>query len=88
MTAVNFRAIYIPDKQKFQVEASDPDGRHVEMMSEARFKQFIDHLDTEIDVGGTVVKFDGGAPNASREAKDYFRKVYRSFQEAKQRGQA
>jgi hypothetical protein len=69
------------------VEISDPDGRHVEMMSEARFKQFIEHLDTEIDVGGVVVKFDGGDLNAPQAVKDYFRKVFQSFQDAKQRGQ-
>jgi hypothetical protein len=87
MMPVNFRAIYLPQKKRFQVEASDSDGRHIEMMSEARFKQFIDHLDSEVDIDGVVIKFDGGAPNASREAKAYFRKVYCSFQEAKQRGQ-
>jgi hypothetical protein len=57
------------------------------MMSEARFKQFIDHLDSEVDIDGVVVKFDSGAPNASRMAQDYFRRVHQSFQEARQRGQ-
>ncbi len=87
MLPVNFRAIYLPPKKRFRVEISDSDGRHVEMMSEARFKQFVDHLDSEIDVGGGGVKLDGGDPNAPRVVKDYFRKVYESFQEAKREGQ-
>ncbi len=87
MTVINFRAIYVPDKEKFQVEISGSDGRKVKMMTEARFKRFIDDLDTEIEVGGVEVKFDGGDPKALQVVKECSRKVYQSFLDAKQRGQ-
>jgi hypothetical protein len=87
MTVVNFRAIYVSDKQKFQVEISGTDGHQVKMMTEARFKRFIDDLDTEIEVGGVEVKFDGGDSTALQVVKDCSRKVYQSFLEARRRGQ-
>ena len=83
MTPVNFRAIYLPDKNGFQVEVSRPGSRQIELMSEERFKQFIADLDTKIEIGGLKVEFDGGDPVAPDAVKDYFRKVYRSWQQAK-----
>lgn len=87
MTPVNFRAIYIPRQKRFQVEVSKSGDRRVEMMTAERFKQFITDLDTKIEIGGLKVEFKGGDPNVPTAVKDYFRKVYDSYREAKRNRQ-
>jgi len=86
MTPVNFRAVYLPAKNGFQVEVSKPGDRRIELMSEDRFKQFIADLDTKIEIGGMKVAFEGGDPGVPDAVKDYFRKVYRSWLQAKRDG--
>jgi hypothetical protein len=87
---VQFRvhAQWLPNTNGFKVEFSTSDDRHIEIMDEARYFNFCDKLDTELQISGWKIVFENGKDNEVEDKiRDYFRAVRESYEEAKERGE-